>query len=166
MLLPKFESFTKLIVHVLSLFMYSSFIIADSDPIDIIKTYIETSIALGGPTSSEIKKVIPTLNATIPFLSSGTAKIMSYNLKKCSITIKFAFSYKPNPTKIYYNWSIKIYSHGVTSVKQLIKHSKKLEKKKCNLGIISTRIQINQHLFFFFNYNTFSCSRLILVHLI
>ena len=109
--------------------MYSSFIIADSDPIDIIKTYIETSIALGGPTSSEIKKVIPTLNATTPFLSSGTAKIMSYNLKKCSITIKFAFSYKPNPTKIYYNWSIKIYSHGVTSVKQLIKHSKNLEKK-------------------------------------
>lgn len=109
--------------------MYSSFVIADSDPIDIIKPYIETSIALGGPTSSEIKKVIPTLNATIPFLSSGTAKIMSYNLKKCSITIKFAFSYKPNPTKISYKWSIEIYSHGVTSVKQLIKHSKELEKK-------------------------------------
>ena len=128
MLLLKFESFTKVIVHVLSLFMYSSFIIADSDPIDIIKPYIETSIALGGPTSSEIKKVMPTLNATIPFLSSGIAK-MSYNLKKCSIIIKFAFSYKPNPTKISYKWSIKIYSDGVTSVKQLIKHSKELEKK-------------------------------------
>lgn len=166
MLLPKFESFTKLIVHVLSLFMYSSFIIADSDPIDIIKTYIETSIALGGPTSSEIKKVIPTLNATIPFLSSGTAKIMSYNLKKCSITIKFAFSYKPNPTKIYYNWSIKIYSHGVTSVKQLIKHSKKLEKKNVILELLAQEFKSTNIYFFFFNYNTFSCTRLILVHLI
>ena len=149
MLLPKFESFTKLIVHVLSLFMYSSFIIADSDPIDIIKTYIETSIALGGPTSSEIKKVIPTLNATIPFLSSGTAKIMSYNLKKCSITIKFAFSYKPNPTKIYYNWSIKIYSHGVTSVKQLIKHSKKLEKKNVILELLAQEFKSTNIYFFF-----------------
>ena len=150
MLLPKFESFTKLIVHVLSLFMYSSFIIADSDPIDIIKTYIETSIALGGPTSSEIKKVIPTLTATIPFLSSGTAKIMSYNLKKCSITIKFAFSYKPNPTKIYYNWSIKIYSHGVTSVKQLIKHSKKLEKKNVILELLAQEFKSTNIYFFFF----------------
>ena len=150
MLLPKFESFTKLIVHVLSLFMYSSFIIADSDPIDIIKTYIETSIALGGPTSSEIKKVIPTLNATIPFLSSGTAKIMSYNLKKCSITIKFAFSYKPNPTKIYYNWSIKIYSHGVTSVTQLIKHSKKLEKKNVILELLAQEFKSTNIYFFFF----------------
>ena len=149
MLLPKFESFTKLIVHVLSLFMYSSFIIADSDPIDIIKTYIETSIALGGPTSSEIKKVIPTLNATIPFLSSGTAKIMSYNLKKCSITIKFAFSYKPNPTKIYYNWSIKIYSHGVTSVTQLIKHSKKLEKKNVILELLAQEFKSTNIYFFF-----------------
>lgn len=149
MLLPKFESFTKLIVHVLSLFMYSSFIIADSDPIDIIKTYIETSIALGGPTSSEIKKVIPTLTATIPFLSSGTAKIMSYNLKKCSITIKFAFSYKPNPTKIYYNWSIKIYSHGVTSVKQLIKHSKKLEKKNVILELLAQEFKSTNIYFFF-----------------
>ena len=149
MLLPKFESFTKLIVHVLSLFLYSSFIIADSDPIDIIKTYIETSIALGGPTSSEIKKVIPTLNATIPFLSSGTAKIMSYNLKKCSITIKFAFSYKPNPTKIYYNWSIKIYSHGVTSVKQLIKHSKKLEKKNVILELLAQEFKSTNIYFFF-----------------
>ena len=149
MLLPKFESFMKLIVHVLSLFMYSSFIIADSDPIDIIKTYIETSIALGGPTSSEIKKVIPTLNATIPFLSSGTAKIMSYNLKKCSITIKFAFSYKPNPTKIYYNWSIKIYSHGVTSVKQLIKHSKKLEKKNVILELLAQEFKSTNIYFFF-----------------
>ena len=149
MLLPKFESFTKLIVHVLSLFMYSSFIIADSDPIDIIKTYIETSIALGGPTSSEIKKVIPTLNATTPFLSSGTAKIMSYNLKKCSITIKFAFSYKPNPTKIYYNWSIKIYSHGVTSVKQLIKHSKKLEKKNVILELLAQEFKSTNIYFFF-----------------
>ena len=148
MLLPKFESFTKLIVHVLSLFMYSSFIIADSDPIDIIKTYIETSIALGGPTSSEIKKVIPTLTATIPFLSSGTAKIMSYNLKKCSITIKFAFSYKPNPTKIYYNWSIKIYSHGVTSVTQLIKHSKKLEKKNVILELLAQEFK-STNIFFF-----------------
>ena len=150
MLLPKFESFTKLIVHVLSLFMYSSFIIADSDPIDIIKTYIETSIALGGPTSSEIKKVIPTLTATIPFLSSGTAKIMSYNLKKCSITIKFAFSYKPNPTKIYYNWSIKIYSHGVTSVTQLIKHSKKLEKKNVILELLAQEFKSTNIYFFFF----------------
>ena len=150
MLLPKFESFTKLIVHVLSLFMYSSFIIADSDPIDIIKTYIETSIALGGPTSSEIKKVIPTLNATIPFLSSGTAKIMSYNLKKCSITIKFAFSYKPNPTKIYYNWSIKIYSHGVTSVTQLIKHSKKLEKKNVILELLAQEFKSTNIYFFFY----------------
>ena len=150
MLLPKFESFTKLIVHVLSLFMYSSFIIADSDPIDIIKTYIETSIALGGPTSSEIKKVTPTLNATIPFLSSGTAKIMSYNLKKCSITIKFAFSYKPNPTKIYYNWSIKIYSHGVTSVTQLIKHSKKLEKKNVILELLAQEFKSTNIYFFFF----------------
>ena len=149
MLLPKFESFTKLIVHVLSLFMYSSFIIADSDPIDIIKTYIETSIALGGPTSSEIKKVIPTLTATIPFLSSGTAKIMSYNLKKCSITIKFAFSYKPNPTKIYYNWSIKIYSHGVTSVTQLIKHSKKLEKKNVILELLAQEFKSTNIYFFF-----------------
>ena len=149
MLLPKFESFTKLIVHVLSLFMYSSFIIADSDPIDIIKTYIETSIALGGPTSSEIKKVIPTLNATTPFLSSGTAKIMSYNLKKCSITIKFAFSYKPNPTKIYYNWSIKIYSHGVTSVTQLIKHSKKLEKKNVILELLAQEFKSTNIYFFF-----------------
>ena len=148
MLLPKFESFMKLIVHVLSLFMYSSFIIADSDPIDIIKTYIETSIALGGPTSSEIKKVTPTLNATIPFLSSGTAKIMSYNLKKCSITIKFAFSYKPNPTKIYYNWSIKIYSHGVTSVTQLIKHSKKLEKKNVILELLAQEFK-STNIFFF-----------------
>ena len=148
-LLPKFESFMKLIVHVLSLFMYSSFIIADSDPIDIIKTYIETSIALGGPTSSEIKKVIPTLNATIPFLSSGTAKIMSYNLKKCSITIKFAFSYKPNPTKIYYNWSIKIYSHGVTSVTQLIKHSKKLEKKNVILELLAQEFKSTNIYFFF-----------------
>lgn len=129
--------------------MYSSFIIADSDPIDIIKTYIETSIALGGPTSSEIKKVIPTLNATIPFLSSGTAKIMSYNLKKCSITIKFAFSYKPNPTKIYYNWSIKIYSHGVTSVKQLIKHSKKLEKKNVILELLAQEFKSTNIYFFF-----------------
>ena len=128
--------------------MYSSFIIADSDPIDIIKTYIETSIALGGPTSSEIKKVTPTLNATIPFLSSGTAKIMSYNLKKCSITIKFAFSYKPNPTKIYYNWSIKIYSHGVTSVKQLIKHSKKLEKKNVILELLAQEFK-STNIFFF-----------------
>ena len=150
MLLPKFESFTKLIVHVLSLFMYSSFIIADSDPIDIIKTYIETSIALGGPTSSEIKKVIPTLTATIPFLSSGTAKIMSYNLKKCSITIKFAFSYKPNPTKIYYNWSIKIHSHGVTSVTQLIKHSKKLEKKNVILELLAQEFKSTNIYFFFF----------------
>lgn len=150
MLLPKFESFMKLIVHVLSLFMYSSFIIADSDPIDIIKTYIETSIALGGPTSSEIKKVIPTLTATIPFLSSGTAKIMSYNLKKCSITIKFAFSYKPNPTKIYYNWSIKIYSHGVTSVTQLIKHSKKLEKKNVILELLAQEFKSTNIYFFFF----------------
>ena len=149
MLLPKFESFTKLIVHVLSLFMYSSFIIADSDPIDIIKTYIETSIALGGPTSSEIKKVIPTLNATTPFLSSGTAKIMSYNLKKCSITIKFAFSYKPNPTKIYYNWLIKIYSHGVTSVTQLIKHSKKLEKKNVILELLAQEFKSTNIYFFF-----------------
>ena len=149
MLLPKFESFMKLIVHVLSLFIYSSFIIADSDPIDIIKTYIETSIALGGPTSSEIKKVIPTLNATIPFLSSGTAKIMSYNLKKCSITIKFAFSYKPNPTKIYYNWSIKIYSHGVTSVTQLIKHSKKLEKKNVILELLAQEFKSTNIYFFF-----------------
>ena len=149
MLLPKFESFTKLIVHVLSLFMYSSFIIADSDPIDIIKTYIETSIALGGPTSSEIKKVIPTLTATIPFLSSGTAKIMSYNLKKCSITIKFAFSYKPNPTKIYYNWSIKIHSHGVTSVTQLIKHSKKLEKKNVILELLAQEFKSTNIYFFF-----------------
>lgn len=130
--------------------MYSSFIIADSDPIDIIKTYIETSIALGGPTSSEIKKVTPTLNATIPFLSSGTAKIMSYNLKKCSITIKFAFSYKPNPTKIYYNWSIKIYSHGVTSVKQLIKHSKKLEKKNVILELLAQEFKSTNIYFFFF----------------
>lgn len=129
--------------------MYSSFIIADSDPIDIIKTYIETSIALGGPTSSEIKKVIPTLNATIPFLSSGTAKIMSYNLKKCSITIKFAFSYKPNPTKIYYNWSIKIYSHGVTSVTQLIKHSKKLEKKNVILELLAQEFKSTNIYFFF-----------------
>lgn len=128
--------------------MYSSFIIADSDPIDIIKTYIETSIALGGPTSSEIKKVIPTLTATIPFLSSGTAKIMSYNLKKCSITIKFAFSYKPNPTKIYYNWSIKIYSHGVTSVTQLIKHSKKLEKKNVILELLAQEFK-STNIFFF-----------------
>ena len=149
MLLPKFESFMKLIVHVLSLFIYSSFIIADSDPIDIIKTYIETSIALGGPTSSEIKKVIPTLTATIPFLSSGTAKIMSYNLKKCSITIKFAFSYKPNPTKIYYNWSIKIYSHGVTSVTQLIKHSKKLEKKNVILELLAQEFKSTNIYFFF-----------------
>lgn len=130
--------------------MYSSFIIADSDPIDIIKTYIETSIALGGPTSSEIKKVIPTLTATIPFLSSGTAKIMSYNLKKCSITIKFAFSYKPNPTKIYYNWSIKIYSHGVTSVTQLIKHSKKLEKKNVILELLAQEFKSTNIYFFFF----------------
>ena len=129
--------------------MYSSFIIADSDPIDIIKTYIETSIALGGPTSSEIKKVIPTLNATTPFLSSGTAKIMSYNLKKCSITIKFAFSYKPNPTKIYYNWSIKIYSHGVTSVTQLIKHSKKLEKKNVILELLAQEFKSTNIYFFF-----------------
>lgn len=129
--------------------MYSSFIIADSDPIDIIKTYIETSIALGGPTSSEIKKVIPTLTATIPFLSSGTAKIMSYNLKKCSITIKFAFSYKPNPTKIYYNWSIKIYSHGVTSVTQLIKHSKKLEKKNVILELLAQEFKSTNIYFFF-----------------
>lgn len=129
--------------------MYSSFIIADSDPIDIIKTYIETSIALGGPTSSEIKKVIPTLNATIPFLSSGTAKIMSYNLKKCSITIKFAFSYKPNPTKIYYNWSIKIHSHGVTSVTQLIKHSKKLEKKNVILELLAQEFKSTNIYFFF-----------------
>lgn len=129
--------------------MYSSFVIADSDPIDIIKTYIETSIALGGPTSSEIKKVIPTLNATIPFLSSGTAKIMSYNLKKCSITIKFAFSYKPNPTKIYYNWSIKIYSHGVTSVTQLIKHSKKLEKKNVILELLAQEFKSTNIYFFF-----------------